>query len=251
MTRADTITLWDLATGKPRRVFKAPTGRWTGDARAVFNPAGTLLASGSRDGTVRLWDVATGKPAGALLGHTEPALDVAFSPDGRRLASVGFDRTVRLWDVATRSAVKVLPGDAEGYRIAYSADGRLIAAGSLSAGNVRLWDAHTYQELAVLPHGNRVFGLAFSPDGTRLATGCGDNTIRLWDVASRPRGLRAARARGLCSCRRLQPGRDEAGLRFRRLDGADLGHGPTFGAGTVVGWLRASPGPVADHAGSP
>ena len=50
---------------------------------------------------------------------------------------------------------------------------------------MRLWDAHTYDELAILPHGNRVYGLAFSPDGTRLAIGCGDNTIRLWDVASR------------------------------------------------------------------
>jgi len=50
---------------------------------------------------------------------------------------------------------------------------------------VRLWDAHTYKELGVLPHGNRVYGLAFSPDGTRLAIGSGDNTIRLWDVASR------------------------------------------------------------------
>jgi WD40 repeat protein/serine/threonine protein kinase len=185
ITRGDTITLWDLATGKPRRVFNAPTGEWSGDTRAVFNPAGTLLAAGSRDGTVRLWDVATGQPAGVLRGHEGSAIDLAFSPDGERLASVGlFDRTVRLWDVATRAAVKVLPGDPQGYRIAYSTDGRLIAASSLD-GQARLWDAHTFQELAVLPHGNRVLGLAFSPGGTRLATGCGDHTIRLWDLATR------------------------------------------------------------------
>jgi WD40 repeat protein len=30
-----------------------------------------------------------------------------------------------------------------------------------------------------------VYAVAFSPDGSRLATGCEDNTIRSWDVATR------------------------------------------------------------------
>ncbi len=32
--------------------------------------------------------------------------------------------------------------------------------------------------------GSLVYGLAFNPDGTRLAAGCGDNTVRLFDVAT-------------------------------------------------------------------
>ena len=183
VTRGETITLWDLGASKLLQVLKAPTGDWNGEARAVFNSAGTLLASGSQDGSIRLWHVATGTQAGVLQGHEGSVLDVAFNPDGQQLASVGYDRTVRLWDLATRSAVTILRGDGEGYRIAYDPAGRLLAAGSRD-GNVRLWNARTHQELHVLPHVNRVYGLAFSPDGTRLATGCSDNTIRIWDVAT-------------------------------------------------------------------
>jgi WD40 repeat protein len=40
------------------------------------------------------------------------------------------------------------------------------------------------QRLGELSHASLVYGVAFSPDGTRLATGCRDNTIRLWDLAT-------------------------------------------------------------------
>jgi WD40 repeat protein len=115
--------------------------------------------------------------------------------------------------------IAILPGDAEGYRVAYSGDGGQIAACSLG-GNVRLWDANTYRKLADLPHGTRVLDLAFNREGTRLATGCGDNTIRVWDLANRqevcelrghgayvhalafsPDGTRLASASGDCTVR--------------------------------------------------
>src|SRR5262249_50872567 len=77
----------------------------------------------------------------------------------------------------------VLRWDEAAYRLAHSAAGRSVTAYSKGR-NVRLWNAHPYEQLAVLTHGSPVYGLAFSREGTRLATGCGDNTIRLWDVAT-------------------------------------------------------------------
>ena len=54
---------------------------------------------------------------------------------------------------------------------------------------VRLWSPATGRLVATFQTGSGlvggVFMVAFSPDGTRLAAGCRDNTVRLFDVASR------------------------------------------------------------------
>jgi WD40 repeat protein len=191
VSRERTITLWDLATGKPRQTIRTSTGGWTGDARAVFNPAGTLLAAGGLTGFLRLFDPASGELLATLPGHhngrgevNENARDVAFSPDGKLLASAGNDKVVRLWDVATRSQLQALTGHTAGvYAVRFSGDGRLLASASID-GTVRLWDPWAYKELAALPHRGKVLCVAFSPDGTRLAAGCGDNTVHLWDLAT-------------------------------------------------------------------
>jgi WD40 repeat protein len=172
------IHLWDRATGKRLRALTAATGGWEGDARAVFHPAGRLLAAGGHDGVVRLWDVSTGESAGELRGHQRFALDVAFHPDGSKLASCSFDGTLRIWDLQTRTA-QIIEAPGENSRIAYSPDGKLLASRS------GLFDAQTHEKLADLPAGLQVHGLAFSPDGTRLAVACRDNTLRLIDVATR------------------------------------------------------------------
>jgi len=85
---------------------------------------------------------------------------------------------VQTWTVETishRGAVSAL---------AYSPDGRFLAAGSRD-GVIRLWDAAT-ESLArvLLGHDAQVSVVAWSPDGRYLASGSYDGIVRFWDVAS-------------------------------------------------------------------
>ena len=63
----------------------------------AFNPAETLLVSGSHDKTVGIWNLAEGKLITQLKGHEREVLRVAISPDGTLIASISWDGTIRLW----------------------------------------------------------------------------------------------------------------------------------------------------------
>jgi hypothetical protein len=88
------VILWDIKTGKERRLLPLSSQTWTAVA---FSPDGKTLASGTANGTMRLWDVETGKSRGTFKEHAGQVHALAFAPDGKALASVSFDGTVRLW----------------------------------------------------------------------------------------------------------------------------------------------------------
>jgi WD40 repeat protein len=88
------IFLWDVATGKDWRQFRAQQAR-----SIVFSPDGRTLATGDDDQVIRLWEVATGRERGSFRGHRGEALALAFSPDGYKLLSGSADTTALVWDV--------------------------------------------------------------------------------------------------------------------------------------------------------
>jgi WD40 repeat protein len=182
------VQLWDVAGGRRLLVLEGTAGARV--RRLAFAPDGKTLASVAADKDVRLWDTATGKERAALAGHEATVLDVAFSPDGKVVAVLsGFG--VRLYDAAGGFLVNLPKGKQFLSCVAFSADGRAVAAGSgekdyaYRPGEVLVWDAATGKQTAVLTgHTSGVFAVAFAPDGRTVASGSGDGTVTLWDAAT-------------------------------------------------------------------
>jgi RNA polymerase sigma factor (sigma-70 family) len=195
-SRDGTVGLWDPATGKEERRLTGHAGRvWS----VAWSPDGKTLATGGADRTVRLWDAATGKELSKLEGHEIDVEAVAWSPDGRLLASGDYRGKLRVWAAATGRALHVLdeqPGwrfrlnsHHDGRTLAFSPDGRLIAAGNWEA--VQVWEATTGRErVRFVGHRGEVNALAFCPDGRTLVTGGFDGAALFWDVTGRRRNGR-------------------------------------------------------------
>ncbi|MDQ4096343.1 MAG: WD40 repeat domain-containing protein, partial [Actinomycetota bacterium] len=194
------VRLWDLATGQPGGEPLA--GHEERIFTLAFSPDGRILASGSRDGDVLLWDVASGRAAGEPLGgHSDSIRSVAFSPDGRFVVTASDDHRVALWELDGRlnlatalgrhgdwvGGVAISP-DGQALQtggaatsVAFSSDGRLLAAGTLD-GTVVAWDLATRQERFRTTRAGAVLGLTFRPETAVVAVVGGDADVQLLDV---------------------------------------------------------------------
>jgi WD40 repeat protein len=112
---------------------------------------------------------------------------LAYRPDGRRLAVGSEDGSIRIWEPQTGRLVQLLLGQNSVLGLAWSPDGRLLAAGGYGDSKpVQLWDAVTGRSLRVLeaPAREQVMVLAWSPDGRRLlAWGNFSHACFTWDAS--------------------------------------------------------------------
>jgi WD40 repeat protein len=211
------IYVWDVETGKllklletvtpdmlPTKlneikfnnVFLSPDGK-TAVNVLMYHPRGTM----------KVWDIQEGKFLYTLKGHEHWIRYVVFSPDSRIMASGGaVDIAISLWDVKTGRSLGILEEMGWTLSLAFSADGKLLAAGDSTSpsdnesilvgdkpheriyskeyiGPINIWDVQTRDLLWKLSgHVKGVGCVAFSPDSKILASGGWDGTFYLWDV---------------------------------------------------------------------
>jgi WD40 repeat protein len=181
------VTLWDTLSGEPRLTFGTEEHNWL--LGATWSPDGESVLTCSTDGKVRRWDARTGEELGSF-STGGPAETFAASPDGGTLARSNRSQTA-LWDVAAGAPRELEDGPGSLTRLAFSADGALLAGGGQD-GTVTVWDMASGRVLARLERkGTQVSGLSFSPDGRTLAVallpGAGpeaeaEGGLLLWDV---------------------------------------------------------------------
>lgn len=181
-----------FAAGIGDRGLVLPMG---GKVRALaFSPDGKRFAAGNLDdeGGVHIWDATTGAHL-SYLWSGRAIHAIAFSPDGKLLAAgglFGMSATVKLQHL-DEGWERTMPADGGAgapYSLAFSANGRMLAAGFASWRGedrifLKLWDPASGRELHRLSeHTAGVDAVAFPPPNSRvLASGSSDGSVRIWN----------------------------------------------------------------------
>jgi WD40 repeat protein len=182
-----------------------------------------LLVTSSFDGIVRAWDIPTNKELKTFTGHTARVDGIVYKDDTRQILSVG-DSTLRIWDLNTDKEIMILPLGSDPFRIilspdekvafigfndgtiktidtqnwheinsfkcekglqemAVSPDGKNLAI--FSGKNIEIWDARKFKRIYLLSgHEKSGYGIGFSDKGDYLISGSGDQTFKLWNLAT-------------------------------------------------------------------
>ncbi len=162
--------------------------------RIAVDAAGRYLVTASDDKTAKVWELSSGR----LLTTLRPPQDsgdegklyaVAMSPDGATVAVGGWTQagetgvSIYLLDRASGRLLQRLSGLPEVILdLAWSADGRWLAAGLGSKNGIHVYRTDSWQQVGSdADIGDSVYGLDFSRDG-KLVASSDDGYLRLYSV---------------------------------------------------------------------
>ena len=169
----------EIARVSPKLV---PTG---GNRVASWSPDGSSLAIANCFLGVSIWNTSPWQARSFINLSRYPSWCLAWSPNNQKLA-IGScaELSLSVWDVVTQRQVYSTKCDSIREGVAWSGDGRFIAAPAIT-GVISILRASDGQLIfTVRGHQGRVTAVRWSPDGRRFASASFDGTIRIWDAAT-------------------------------------------------------------------
>lgn len=135
-THEQDVEVWDLALGRPFRVFSGFFGYATALA---WSPDGHRLAA-SDGALIKMWAVETGEAQPVFAWNNDVTHGLCWSPDGNSLLSTRSGQLVQVWDPNRGVVRHELRGHTrEVSAVAWSRDGRKVYSADWE-GRVLVWD---------------------------------------------------------------------------------------------------------------
>jgi WD40 repeat protein len=179
------IRLFDVATGKEWKTFKAgpgPVGLAESVRSLALSPDGRRLALLTVDGSGRVLDCAKGTELCSFAGpSTNPSIYgtagiLVWSPDGKMLATVKGDtennvlvQAIEIWDAATGNKLRTItpPGKSGPFGLVFAPASTALAFANAD-GIVSVIDAATGQPIRTWQSKRGITVLLFARDGGKL-----------------------------------------------------------------------------------
>jgi WD40 repeat protein len=177
-----TVQVWEMASGNLVKTSSefAAVGQVSPDGRFM------ATSDSSQQGKTKLivTDLSTGQTKWTFQQSDAAAL--LFSPDSQELAvtSGGSAHGLKVWSLVTGAAISYVhgerdPGDSSSLAaLAFSPDGRHIAAATYPEFSAKIWDVRAGRELREFAGQWSVQALAISPDGKWLVSAAPGVTVR-------------------------------------------------------------------------
>ena len=176
-----TLTLWDVESGKHIRTFSGHKDRVL---NCALSADGKRLVSASYDQTLTLWEVESGKHIRTFSGHKGYVYSCALSAEGKRLVSASYDQTLKLWEVESGKLIRTFSGHkGRVWGCVLSADGKGLVSAS-DDHTLKLWEVESGKLLKSLDLPWLPFHVSISPTNPSFVITANLNgTLTLFDFS--------------------------------------------------------------------
>lgn len=178
------VQVWDVASGN--LVSTSPdfpaVGQLSPDGRFMAAEASTEGNAANQNPGIVVTDISTGQVKWTF-GQSSPSR-LVFSPDSRELGVTnGADESFTVYSLVTGAAITSVAGERDPNEpggltiVAFSPDGKRVAAAPYPTFSAKIWDVASGQELGEFAGQFSVQALAMSPDGKWLVSAAPGVTV--------------------------------------------------------------------------